>query len=302
MKKLFKFFLFKNLIWFFESKNKVYNYADFGICTLLCHRDVDLFIYNLMSLFYQLKRIYPIFIVNDGTLTTPDIFRLKRLFKIHVESSISADKKMRQLLSKHKHFYEYRFDPKTVIFKKKFDAYLLCPFSRFLYLDADILFYRYPTQIASWIKENNHFFLYTSRLNFDPISSVPKDTLLEVAFRKTLYRNLSVDVNPTLSGSLIGFPNKRMLSLAKLDRIFKQLYEIGYVYTWLVEETALAVALNYYGFLSGLPPEEYVHAGFYDEYCRGCSQKTISLHYAHLLKSQFKTDAIKLAIKSRFFR
>src|SRR5690348_11924833 len=80
-----------------------------GICVLLCHRDVTMFIYCLKSLFYHLGYSLPIFVVDDGSLTQKDQERMSSLFMVEILSPQTGYKKMKKMLKNYSYIAKNRF-------------------------------------------------------------------------------------------------------------------------------------------------------------------------------------------------
>lgn len=299
MINIFHQLFFHLLMQNFEPKKVIVDNT-IGVTTLLCHHHIPLFIYSAMSLFYQLGYSLPIYVVDDGSLTKSDKQLLQNFFTATIDSSQVCEKKMHILLKKYSDFSKYRFDPRTPNAKKKFDAYLLHPFSRFIYIDADILFYKKPTEIVSWIVSKNPVPLYTSYYDSHQESANNADT--EVSFRKLLYKYLSINnMQIYFSSGLLCVPHQVVFEIRQLNQIFKLFFELSYSRMWLTEEHAASIIFAVSGALC-LPSQKYYNMWLSQHYNRVPLQHVTSLHYAYETKKFFTRDAINLALQSNYFR
>lgn len=294
--------LFNLLPLFFEAKKTSGKSNEIGICTLLCHKHVNLFIYNLMSFFYQTGKNLPVYITDDGTLTSTDIKKLKKYFTVFVEPYKSSEKKMSKAVRKYKNIRKFRFDSELHDLRKKLDAFFLNPFKKFIYLDADLLFFKYPKEIIDWIKSDNNKVLYTAHLPYPKDFYDTEAARLQQAYRFLLSKYFSFPVDPSFNSGFLCVPGINSINFRALDKILRFFYKGYYICSWVSEETALSFSFNYKDFKK-LPVEKYVNAWAYDEYLKAFTGKTIALHYSGGVKYvKYKSDAIKLALKTHLFK
>ena len=238
-KSLIKDILFRCLIFLFETKKTPDVSHQIGICSLVCHKHVDMFIYNLMSIFYYLGKSLPVYVVDDGSLTLEDSKKLKKYFTVIVESHRSSQDKMSRVLRGYKNILKFRFDEEVCALRKKLDAFFLNPFARFIYLDADLLFHKYPKEIVNWLESKDEETLYTAHLPY------PKDFFnyeaarLQHAYRFLLSKYFSIPVDPSFNTGLLCIPNKKCLNLRFLDRLLDFFYNSYSIYSWDSEDTDL---------------------------------------------------------------
>lgn len=114
MKKIIKS-LSKNVLFHYLPVTfKTYREADrsdnLGISTLLCHNNVNLFIWNLTSFFHFSEMAFPVYIVNDGTLTEADCQKIKKHFNAVIESNQTSEKRIYRLIKPYKYICRFRFD------------------------------------------------------------------------------------------------------------------------------------------------------------------------------------------------
>ncbi len=269
-----------------------------GITTLLHHDAVDMFLYSLSSLFYFLGRNLSIFAVEDGSITTRDKKKISRYFNITFLDKSSADRKIKKITSKYTNFLKYRLADTSDVTKRKFDAILLSPFHKFLYIEPDILFFRRPEEIIKWFNENSDKFLYLKHdrklldsNNREDLDYSYRQLLNEEKFRMT-------DVN--FNSGLLGISTANKINLNMLDNVFKYFNRNGYAKTHCSEETALSIVFKDVRNkkLSGL---QYICPTRIDEYLSGLTVQTKMIHYIYETKTFFERDAIKLMLKYNCF-
>jgi hypothetical protein len=280
---------------------------DVGISALLSHANVDRFICAAASCFYFLGMNLPIFIIDDGTLTSNDITRISNLFTVTFDRSSS--KKMQRLIKEFKYFSKYRFNSETPYNNKKFDALLLQNFKKTIYLDDSILFFSKPHEILNFIETSSRTILYNSR---------PKNSHLEFPFllqnelhsiRKLLYELVhsnsidSANLSTYFNSGLLCIPSQRVISLKELDKIFKVFEEIYFEKDLLAEEIALFLLFDH-SIARSLPTKKYCVVSEWGEYCSINFSQVVAIHYTsgEAVKNRNISDAIKLLLKCNFFK
>lgn len=302
LKKKIREFLFKFLVRFFPH-NQAQSPQDnsIGITTLLCHRDVDMSIYSLSSFFYSAGRSFPVFIIDDGSLTKNDKKKLSTFFTVIIPSKEWCDTRMKKLLKSYPFFTDFRFSPafSTNVMRRKFDAFLLNPFDRFMYLDADILFYKKPQEILDWLYSKKSLGLYSVH---EWSEKMKTDDDFAMVIRRLLREFFSAtDSHIYFSCGMIGFPNKKCINLAFLNKIFKLLIKVEYARHFPAEEDSLIVMFSKIK-SNILSADKYQNLWLYWQYHKKKLKNIISLHYAGEVKERFQKDAITLAISENLFR
>jgi hypothetical protein len=114
--------------------------------TLLCHRDVPFFIACAQSLLHWEVTLPPWIIHDDGSLCAEDRALLQRTLPgVAIISRAEADARMQVALARHPACARYR--AQNTLALKLFDFCLLAPSMHTAGLDADILFFRRPTDL-----------------------------------------------------------------------------------------------------------------------------------------------------------
>lgn len=302
IKNIISHYLFNLLIYFLAPHKKAEDNS-VGITSLVCHRDVKLFIVAVQSFYYALGKVLPLYIIDDGSLTFQDKNLLKKLLPVYIEPLESNDKKMKQKLNNFRSVYRFRFDPEATIVKKKIDCLILNPFGRFIYIDSDVLFHRRPTEIIKWLEEkqkktlinicHDHMTKYfTTDLEFS-----------ENFFRSLLLKYLSMDGYPLFNLGLLCVSDKQQIDLRKLNSIIDLFYEVKYVpHAWNAEEAALMTLWDRRNKdIQTLPRQYYLNTHILSEYNLCKDEYTKFVHYIAGMKKKFLSDSIKLMIKTNFF-
>lgn len=262
-----------------------------------------MFLISMSSFFYFIGRRYPIYAIDDGSLTKSDKGLLNKFFDIQVISTTDSTKNAKKQLSKKKypHFYEYRFHQPNTFSKVKFDALLFCPFERVICIDSDVLFFRPPKRIIHWLEGEEKKALYNVH-NWKNVDDAQLPDM-EHAFRELLAKFIKKDFTfrSTFNAGLFMIPNKKMMDLRKLDRLFKLFNEISYSRYSIVDETALGCLLTNPKIGEALDPHEYIVAPFLIDYPQEKSRKIQAIHYAAESKGIYPLDAVELVLKTHFF-
>jgi hypothetical protein len=307
LKQKLKYLIFHFLLYLLPSQKADLKDKSLGVCILLPHRYVDLFIYSLHSFYYFLGRALPIYIVNDpldkDPLTTRDIELLRKHFSVIIDSRTAPQ--MKALTKKHPHLYKYRFDLKSAVSKSKFDALLLNPFQRTISMDSDIIFFRPPTEVIDFILNRRKSLRYVSRVeNAQDVFPILRDP--ELFLRLMLHKYLTQDkphFDPFFTSGLLCIPDKKFINLRKLDQIFRLFYKVQCAHDWLAEERAVGMMIDSKT-SAKLEPTQYFTATYWEQYQSIDFGKVIAIHYQGIagLKRRFITDALKQMFSTYFFR
>lgn len=268
-----------------------------GICTLLCHRDVQMFLYNISSFFFATERVFPIYIIDDGTLTNYDKILLKKKLNAEIESSVSAEVKVIKELAKFPYILKFRCDKNTHQLKKKLDVLLLNPFNKFIYLDADLLFYKKPEEIIKWIDSENKIGLYSAHNKY-PLNFYNNQLeIITHAYRYLLFQDFNPKINPSFNSGLLCL-YRNSFDLRKINNVFKIFYISSFINHKLAEEIALGL-----GILSQrvdiLPTKKYLNVWDYDEYIGTVSSSKVSVHFSLFDKKDlYIQESVKLILET----
>ncbi len=271
-----------------------------GVTTLLCHRDVTMFIYALNSLFYHLEYQLPVFIVDDGSLTKADKKTLLQHFHAHIEDTASADVKMKKFLKRRSFIFKNRFSTTNGKYKLKLDAILLHPFKRFIHLDADVLFFAPPTQIKRWIEKEEKRYFYPSY----PEEIFARKNPLEFSLRTIIYKYLKIRITRGFNSGVLLFPERIEKDLDEMNQLFKFFDELSLLDFDGLDDLFLAVFFgkkkNRY-----VLPESFYGIVFLcselDEFLKK-AESVIAIHFGWQTKGKFYEYGIREALKSNFFQ
>jgi|GEM_PF-4350912 len=263
-----------------------------GLCSVIHHKYVDLFINTVLSFQLQTQLHFPIYLVSDGSLTPVDKKRLRSIFQITIKEANHAEKKMRKALKDYPYLSQFRFDPKITPLRVKLDPLLLNPFKKCIYLDSDILFFHPPSEVLEFIHGQQKAVLYSCRDEEVARTCIPIGDRYEHFFREVLFENWHNTLDPTFNSGLLCIADKKLFNLELLDKIAQYFFQVGYAYAYLAEETLLSFAFLPKS-VQKLHPFKYANASFYAEYMKYQKPSLISMHYSGCqgLKTQFQFDA-----------
>ena len=111
-----------------------------------------------LSLIHAIKRMPSFTIYDDGTLTTQRIQLLTRILPtLVVISKEQAEKEIDKVLSKDRYPCLREAREKFILMKKIIDVNLISPDT--IYLDSDMIFWKYPFELLELYKKGNPFFM-----------------------------------------------------------------------------------------------------------------------------------------------
>lgn len=306
MKKKLYSLLFSSLIEFIKPQKAVLNSLDIGISTLLCHRDVDRFILAASSLMFFLSKPLPIHVVSDGSLTSQDYRKILAHFTVSKITTHSVAAGLRQNQS---FFISYLRNTYTATNKLKFLALLTSPFTKTILLDADILFFRYPTALIKQLKNPSHQFYYLGREK-KSFLEFPQLIEHELYSHRKLFRSLlstqaiREDEILTLffnSGIILSsIPKKDLLKF--LDKVFTLFYFAHFENEYLAEEIAFSLVADHFT-SQQFPATTMTVVSDWKEYKKINKEKVECIHYSadRGMKEIQIVDGIKTLLAKRLF-
>lgn len=286
--------IFKALTYFVpESKVNEANNI-FGWVSLLCHADLPMFMTCMSSLNYHLRKKYPIFAIEDGSLTSSDRKLITNKFSIEIISKNKADELLFIKFRKFKWLNKFWREPETSNLKYKIAVLLLNKFKKIIYLDSDILFFKKPSELEKWIENNNTDYMITG---FDTrfMNNFRHKNHETYFFRKLLYEKLGFTSEPYFNSALMALPDQNILNIEKIDEIISIFYNLSYEYSDFAEETIMAILFQSTSYQT-LDPNRYGNSSRTFDKRRG-----VMLHYPREEKRFYFKDAIKELSSFKFY-
>lgn len=270
------------------------SFSSTGICTLLCHDHVFIFISNIYSLAFFGGITLPVTIIDDGTLTPEDVSLLsKKLIHCSIISRSEANKRIPVLLSKHPFSLKYWKETDRSLFshhRKLFEPFLLSEYNKCILMDADILFFKPPNEINSWIHSDTHKTLF---MTYPSIYINNHSTVSSHAI-EAIGRLYHLPVNPYFNSGLV-CTSKKLYDLSMIEKALKIIYMLSLETQWFGEQLILsAVFSNNRKTAKSLPSDRY--AVFTDSK-RHSNSSIICVHYHSHYKNRMVHQSINLAIK-----
>ena len=277
--------------------------TDYGVSMLLCHRDMTMVIYCLSSLFYHLGRALPVYIIDDGTLTSADRQRLQALFTVQFESKHKAVSKIGKQFPK-TGLARYIQDPATHIKKMKLAAFFLSPFEKTIFVEPDLIFNQQPKEIVTFL---THGGLYYGSLQDGTYDFFLTINYTEMVLHQALYNTLKIDANPVFNGGLMLVSKDRITSrmLSNMEKMIAEGYQLGYARAFYFEEVVLSTLFEQKR-ATLLPLNAYINFTSGEEF----TQLNTPDNLRHITMFHFTTYArpiiiyqsVKQALKTNFFR
>jgi lipopolysaccharide biosynthesis glycosyltransferase len=269
-----------------------------GVVTLIGHKHVYMFIFCFSSFLYYFKKNLSCTVVDDGTLTERDVTIIKRHFQgIHIILHKKANQLIYKKLLSHPSLMRYRRLKLIDRFNLKLtDPFLLTNYKKIIYMDCDILFFRKPKEILSWANHGYGPPLYIPERPIKSNQNEPGEwAIVNNMFRD--YMNLPIDRN--FNSGLICI-DRTQIDLELIDKSIDYTHRVKLDRTWTPEQYSLsAVCAKYKAVSLGNRYRHLIRPS--DLY----GQKKINytlLHFAYLTKPLFWKYAMRLIIKTRFFR
>lgn len=276
---------------------------DFGISMLLCHKDIQMAVYCLQSLFFQLGYALPLYVVDDGSLTPSDKQYLHQMFTIQIVDTHKALTLMKQRFGKYTHFLRYLSDPLGHIKKMKIASFFLSPFHKTICLEPDIVFLNLPKEILKFKEKGGKYY---GLLLLDLEDYLMARNQTELVLRKLLYDKVGVNVDYLFNGGMM-LASKNHLNakvMALMNKTVKLSYKLRFIQGYYFEEILLGTIFDKETSVA-LDREKYLNLllnSQYEQRNNPVSKRNIVfLHLTSFVRNIFMFEAVKAAIASRLF-
>jgi hypothetical protein len=243
--------------------------------SLVCHRDLDLYLLAIKSLLRFEARL-AVVVHDDGTLTEADRAMIERhLSGVEVIGRVAADAAVGETL---RHWPECRrFRATRATAPQLFDFSLLARRKRLISLDSDIVFARVPSELLAWISAPRRDVLY----NQEPGGTQIGRTM----------RRLGIPCHGDLNSGFFAY-HRDMINLAVVESHLSRLegepksgYSQGYLDACLHWSPYLAVPL---------PPERYA---VYTGQRREAVGEAVMVHFISYLRyAQFHYPRLAMQV------
>ena len=279
---------------------------EIGVCSILSHNHVYFYLLSIKSFFYFSKLTLPVFVVGDGSLTPKDISLLKHhIHNIRILDGKEAEKRILQKLQRYPYCLQYRKEIHPKLWnhnKKLFDPILLSGFKKFIYLDADILFFNVPQEIVDWVRSQKRLSLHMSYTE-EYVQHEDRWGFLTVKVLSKLWKSkVTVAFN---SGIICSY--RVFIRLPKLEKYLRRMYDFSLEHTWLGEQVAFSLLFSELekttkkGRVKQLNPHTYYVLT--DLRVRRWAWNKICIHYHGDHKNVYLYyDGVKLLIRTGLFR
>lgn len=231
--------------------------------------------WTLASWHHVTQRKWEVVIHGDGTLPPTGINLLTELFPhARLVTRTEADEKMNRVLAPYRRCREYR--DQLPLGLKIFDVPHFCQAQRFLLLDSDVLFFRYPKEMIDWAEAHDD---RRCLFNADVEDASPLPT-------GEARRQLKVNLLPRINSGLC------LLWRDALDLPFCEMAlrdtSLGKAKPWRIEQTLFALNTCRESRAALLPPTYEVSLKAH------ARRDAIARHYVGAVRRHFYDDGIQM--------
>ncbi len=279
--------------------------TDFGIGMLLCHHDVPNVIYSLHSFFYQMKDSFPVYVIDDGSLTEEDMSILHKKFTITIERASSVLSRFKKKYKRWERFITYLENTDAHIIRFMLAVPYASPFERTVIIEPDVLFFNPPQEIKDFRNSKKNYFQVLSKSTYNML--VQKNLHLDFSLRRYFYSHLNIPAHFLYNSGLMCV-NKRHLTLQvfkRIEAILKISVKIDYHMFRNIEETLLSIIFTKATSIP-LPAQKYRTVLFSSEYMfiqnKGDYKDVISLHLTSEVRHIFIYLATRMVFQTGLFR
>jgi hypothetical protein len=270
--------------------------ANVAICSLVCHRDLAMYIHALRSLFAGMKKQLPVVVLNDGSLTGRDKEVLNMHFQIKIISLADARKKIKKLLKNFPVTEEYLLSERNDILKYKLAVLWLSSYHKNILMDADVLFFQKPTLLVDWIEKGDDW-LYV----YHPETCFQEGYFPEHSFRKIWFASHQLTIEPCFNAGLLALPKPLVTQLEHIEKCFVTLKHHGIYVLGAMDEFVLAWVFAKNKALP-LPAKSYRVYTLWKETREWGTNKVVMRHFSYETKGLFMRQALNLAKRHHYYR
>lgn len=191
-----------------DSNNKL------EVHTLICKRDINEFIKTIKLFSHHSKLDFDIVVHEDGSFDEEDYNYLQNsLSNINIIRRKQADEEIKEFLKNHELCTHFRFAEHHTIFRiKLFDPFYFTKSHNVLYLDADILFCKYPQALIKHIQNKEGAYLRDTWSSYCvPFRDEDNDT----------------SIDRFINAGLNYYPTSNHYSLDEIEKCLEILYNHG---------------------------------------------------------------------------
>lgn len=274
---------------FFKNKRNTIDDNSFVITTLVSHDRVKMLSHCLKSLLWSIEISPKIIIISDGSLTVLDKLQLKNTFSAEIISRKETDNLISRKFSRYKNFMKFRSNIYSPITKLKFDAIFSTEFKRLIYIDSDLLFFKKSKEVKKWIANNENDFLHLEH-DSSLLESYKREDI-DRSFRAMFSKKYFPLTSPFFNSGLLCIPNKDLLDINLLDKVFTVFNELEYSQSFTSEETAMSVLFKNTGKDKKLSGAKYLCPARDAEYFIASKRDKVAIHYIYETKKFFFKDS-----------
>jgi len=266
---------------------------DFEIHSLTSHKHLHFYLWSIKSFIWASKLSPTIIIHDDGTLTKIDIKFLKsHLRGVKIITKKEANKQIDPQLKRYPACLKYR--SKEPFAKKIIDVLLVAKTKKVMILDSDVLFFKKPTEIIRWAKDNKARNLF----NWDPFDT-------EVSMHQKLKKNLDLEYSTGYNSGLQCL-TRDVFNIKFLENYLSYCYKHESFDWWVIEQRSMSLlAYNYDSDLcKPLPRERYFFQNKRNVFYKNRSIETfpdslVAKHYSRYARTLFATEGVRKLLERK---
>ncbi len=272
------------------------------VTTLLCHHHVLYYLLSRYSFSHQLRKLGPQItsaidfqVVGDPSLRKVDKLILLFFFR-HTKVFLAEDAEeiVRKGLNRYDFLSSLRFKKKNPQFnylRKVLDCHFLAGTKKVIVLDADVIFFRPPKEILSWIKRatqnSKKIFMFTFQDTF--VQQFEKVTNKKTwQYEVSLLRKKKKEVGTYNAGIMMY--EKSAFSLVKYQKFAKEIFRLNNPYFFQFDEAILPFVFPY---IEGLDKNTYFVLDYMENHSNYLHKNIVTCHYTRENKPKMFLDILK---------
>ena len=231
--------------------------ANVSVHMLISSKSWKLGVVALSSLEFFSKRRWDVFFHDDGSLSEENKKSiLSKLPGVNLVNRMEADARIGDELAKFAACKRNRL--KHNLFLKFFDPYFYAPNNKYLIIDSDLFFYKFPKAIVNWMDSKDQTCFY----NLDP-------TELYAISRDKIENKLKIQIWDRFNSGLVCI-SKSVIDMQLSESLLLE-FENNAIYPQFFEQTLYALNASSFNRGGPLPPQYEISWNIFrrfDSVCR----------------------------------
>jgi len=280
--------------------------ASTGITTKIGHKYVFMYLCMIKSFFFFSGLCPSVCVIDDGTLTRIDKRMLRNHVRnIHIIPKSAGQQEMMGLRQHYPYTYRYHQESHPDLYTHNtcvYDLIQLPAYEKFVVIDADIIFFRPPTEIIRWLTGDDPTMYFMSFPSRYAATALGWGRVI-----LTIFANLWNSRVPPIFNDGIMCGYKSAFAFSRLEQSIKPIYKYGLEHSWISlvliwSKLFIDISTHTQTPIHQLKSNRYRILTVQSPDTRNSLTKLVCMHYIGIFKDRyFPLDALRVLKKTKLF-